>query len=183
MAASTQLTPWHEALRPELSALGFKKRVNAYVREHGRADHLVAFTPASAAPGFFYVDVAIVLGTPADAVKVAGKAVSWSRRIEQIVPSLPAKFAYDAPAALIARVVTAVVTAASMMEPVKDEASALEALDLSAGFAKCWRAQLKQAVGDYAGAWSDLEAVAAEFGDRNGCDPPALARRYRISHP
>lgn len=182
MASITNLTAWHEALRPELSALGFKKRVNAYVREHGRADHLVALTP-SQAPGFFYVDVAIVLGTPADAVKVAGKSVSWSRRIEQIVPSLPSKFAYDAPANLIGRVVTAVVAAASMIEPVKDEASALDALDLSAGFAKCWRAQLKQAVGDYAGAWSDLEAVSEEFSDRNGCDPPALARRYRISHP
>lgn len=168
------------SLAPLLKAAGFRKQALLFERRRGDILQVVN-AQVSHGGAAFYINVGLISDAVAalkarSSLSMIGKhAVHYGKRLEQLVPELPASWSPDDPtagtriAAALARVVT-------LFDPIDSASTMLEALDLSRGFDKTLRAQLRWITGDRAGARADLEAVAAEFADRDlSVDQLALA--------
>jgi len=168
-----------------LRAAGFRKQALTLERRRGDVTQIVN-VQVSHGGSSFYVNVGLVFDaiSALDADEtgsiVLGKhVVHFGARLHELVPGLPGEWeASDAEAGdHLRRALEEVVTKLDCIDSTR---AMLNAFVLDNGFEKLLRAQLKWTAGDRAGARTDLEAVAREFADRQGCGVKELAERAGI---
>jgi hypothetical protein len=170
-----------ETVVPILKAAGFAKKANTFTRRRGSATQIVEIK-ASRGNGpserTYYIEVGFDLDETralrADTtgnVVVGGQAVAFPYETSRLDPPLRREWRVDAGfdrqaiSTEIDRGLRALVAA---LDPLEGPRHVLERLDLERGFDKIARAQLRYVLGDRAGARRDVEAVCAEFADRQG---------------
>jgi hypothetical protein len=165
-----------------LQAAEFRKRGPAFERRHGETTQLVELQ-TSRDGSVFYVNVGIVLdaitklGPQSTGSRVIGKTpVHFGARLEELVKGVPSKWP-TAAGAEEEDLLVALTQVLDRLGRIDGAATTLSELDLSRGFEKLLRAQLKWVTDDRDGARADVEAVAHEFSERRGCTVPELLAR------
>ncbi len=170
------------SIAPLMKQHGFKRKALTFERKHGAVLQIVN-VQCSHGGDSFYVNVGVVL----DEVKAlrasetgsqvfGGHTVHFGSRLDSLAPALPQSWkADDANAG--AEVAAGLEKALRKLNAIDSAAAMLAEVDLRHGFHKVLRAQLVWIGGDPRGARADLEAVAKEFSDRQGCSVEQLAKR------
>jgi hypothetical protein len=172
------------SVAPLLKEHRFRKQRLTFHRRRGDVTQVVN-VQISHGGRRFYVNVGIMC----DAISALGASTTGNLvigpysthhawRLDDLASGLPPSWCDDDETAGI-QIRSGLVTALAKLDRLDSAAAMLAELDLSEGFNKVLRAQLKWIAGDRAGSRADLEAVAREY-DRQGCSVVELARRAGI---
>ncbi len=171
-------------------ARGFKKKALTFRRKHGQTEQVINFQLShgnTAEEGSFYVNVGISFdavttlgGATAGQVVIAGDAVHFAARLEELVPGTPEEWPVTARTdarALGARLGAALAPVMERLEAIESPASMLREFALDQGSERILRATLEYVGGNFDAALAELKRVAAEFADRQGMSVETLVKR------
>ncbi|MCY1081556.1 DUF4304 domain-containing protein [Archangium lansingense] len=170
---------------------GFRKKGLTFRRKHGQTPQVINFQLSrgnTAAEGDFYVNIGISFdavtalgGSTTGLLMIAGEAVHFGVRLEELAPGAPAQWDVtqqtDAQA-LGERLGATLAPVIDRLEPIESPASMLREFSLDEGTQRILRAELEYVGGNFNAALAELKLVAAEFADRRGMSVESLIERY-----
>ncbi|WP_375767703.1 DUF4304 domain-containing protein [Archangium gephyra] len=174
-------------------ARGFRKKGFTFRRQHGQTTQVINFQLShgnSRDEGDFYVNIGLSFdavtalgGTSSGEVVIAGEAVHYGVRLEELAPETPDEWAVTPQTdahSLGAQLGAALAPVIDRLEKVESPASMLREFPLDDGFRRVLRAKLEYVDGHFDAALADLRLVAAEFADRQGMSVENLIERHRL---
>lgn len=172
---------------------GFRKKGLTFRRTHGQTAQVIQFqlsTGNTADDGSFYVNIGISFdavtalgGSSTGEVVIAGEAVHFAARLEELAPGTPDSWAVtkDTDAhSLGERLGAAIAPVIDRLEAIDSPASMLREFALDQGAERILRAELEYVSGNFKAALAELRLVAAEFADRRGMSVESLIERHHL---
>jgi hypothetical protein len=174
-------------------ARGFRKKGLTFHRTHGQTTQVIHFQLSrgnTADEGVFYVNVGISFdavaalgGTTTGQVVIAGEALHFGARLEDLAPGAPEEWAVTMQTdahALGEQLGAALASVIDQLEAVESPASMLRTFALDDGAQRILRATLEYVTGNYDAALAELRRVAAQFADRQGMSVERLIEVNRL---
>ena len=172
---------------------GLRKKGLTFRRAHGQTAQVIQFQLSrgnSADDGSFYVNIGLsfdavtALGdSTSGEVVIAGEAVHFAARLEELAPGTPASWAVTKETdthSLGERLGAALAPVIDRLEAIDSPASMLREFTLDRGAQRILRAKLEYVTGNFNAALAELRLVSAEFADRQGMSVESLIERHHL---
>ncbi|MFY0571049.1 DUF4304 domain-containing protein [Archangium lansingense] len=172
---------------------GFRKKGLTFRRKHGQTTQVINFQLSrgnTAAEGDFYVNIGISFdavttlgGDTTGLLMIAGEAVHFGARLEELAPETPAQWEVTQQTdarALGEQLGATLAPVIDRLEAIESPACMLREFSLDEGTQRILRAELEYVGGNFNAALAELKLVAAEFADRQGMSIESLIERHRL---